>query len=119
MGERHRGGNPKRCAGRGGHRQLARSESVVSPDELRANAAWLNKLAGCDCPWPLQTEHDLREWALNVAIDDETLTGAEKRRVVDLIEGLDPPEQRRRRAARQQRAVAKAEAAIDRLLNGG
>lgn len=67
----------------------------MSLEDLSAEAAWLYELTGCKCPWPIETEHDLREWAINVAGDTENLTGAEVDRVRDLIERLGPPEERR------------------------
>jgi hypothetical protein len=64
----------------------------VTPDELRAEAAWLEKLCG-SCPWPIATAHDLREFASNVLsnpVDD--LTVGEVRRIQKLFESLKPPE---------------------------
>jgi hypothetical protein len=91
----------------------------VSPEDLRAEAVWLNELAGGECPWPIETVHDLREWAHNVATDTDRLTGAELRRVDDLIERLDPPEKRRLTELRRQEAKVKAEAWITWFLRRG
>ena len=73
----------------------------MSPAELRAEAAWLYELTGCTCAWPIQTEHDLREYANNIEqhCRDE-LTGAEMGLVWELIERLDPPEEQARKARR-------------------
>jgi uncharacterized protein (DUF1778 family) len=80
----------------------------VSPADLRAEAAWLYDLTGQTCPWPIDTEHDLREWALNI-IDhcENELTGADMRRVSDLIEKLDPPEEQARKARRAKKQAKK------------
>jgi hypothetical protein len=85
----------------------------VNPADLRAEAAWLHDLTGCTCPWPIQTEHDLREWALNISDScEDELTGADMRRVSDLIEKLDPPEEQARKA-RQAKRRAKKRAKYD------
>jgi hypothetical protein len=39
----------------------------MNPKNLRTEAAWLQELVGETCPWPIETAHGLREFALNIA----------------------------------------------------
>lgn len=82
----------------------------MSPDELGAAAAWLRGLTGETCPWPIETAHDLREWALNIdssRFHEDQLTGAELRAVRELIDKLEPPEEKTRRAQREKKIKSK------------
>jgi len=88
----------------------------MSPEELRAEAVWLQELVGWECPWPIETAHDLREYASNVSRHEDVLTGAELRRVHDLIDRLAPPEERRREKKRRQEAETKAKARFEAWL---
>ncbi len=76
----------------------------MSPEDLRAEAAWLLKLSGWHCAWPIETTRDLRDYAEIVA-DDEDLTGVEVRSVNELVarlnDALATPEQRARKAKRE------------------
>jgi hypothetical protein len=71
----------------------------VSPEDLRAEAAWLLNLSGSRCAWPIETLRDLRDYAESVANDDDDLTGAEVRGVEEVVARLDEalatPEERR------------------------
>jgi hypothetical protein len=59
----------------------------VSPEDLRAEAAWLLNLSGSRCAWPIETLRDLRDYAESVANDDDDddLTGAEVRSVEEVV----------------------------------
>ena len=35
----------------------------MSPEDLRAEAAWLLKLSGWHCAWRIETTRDLRDYA--------------------------------------------------------
>jgi len=77
---------------------------------LNDKARWLWELTGQECPWPIATDHDLREWALNLVWDstvESELTGGDLRRVWDLIEELSPPQERSRKARQAKRQPRK------------
>jgi hypothetical protein len=80
----------------------------VTPDELRAEVAWLKRCSGWSCPWPIDTALDLSEYAsaiLDPSPDD--LTVGEVRHIEELIKRLKPlvtpPEQLAREAKREAR----------------
>jgi hypothetical protein len=84
----------------------------VTPDELQAEVAWLEKLDCCTNPQPITTERELRDYAYEVLSDEHNdLTRSEMRRIEDLQKRLEPPEERikaERRAKRwAQRELAK------------
>jgi hypothetical protein len=79
----------------------------VTPDELRAEAAWL-KRCSWDCTWPIVNALDLSEFARNI-IDHppDDLSVGELRRIEELIKRLKPlvtsPEQLAREAKTEKR----------------
>jgi hypothetical protein len=84
-----------------------REQTELSTAFLEETKAYLERLGGA-CPWPIETAHDLREYASEVAFHcEDELTGAELRRVNELVAKLDDylatPAQRARKAKREAR----------------
>jgi hypothetical protein len=72
---------------------------------LEEATAWLNHLSGVACPWPIETAHDLREYASEITHNcTDVLTGAELQSIKNFVEVLDDllasPEERARKAKR-------------------
>jgi hypothetical protein len=80
----------------------------VTPDELRVEAALLERCSGWSCPWPIDTALDLSEYA-SAIIDPppDDLTVGEVRQIKELIKRLRPlvmpPEQLAREAKKARR----------------
>jgi hypothetical protein len=65
----------------------------VTPDELRAEAAWVEPCSW-SCPWPILTERDLADFASSVLDDPlDDLTVGEISRIKKLISRLEPPKE--------------------------
>jgi hypothetical protein len=81
----------------------------MTPREIRAHAERLYQLTGSPCPEQMETVADLCEYALDIELNyRDELTGAELRSVTELLEQLEPPNEKARRA-RRVKALADAQ----------
>jgi hypothetical protein len=85
----------------------------VPTARIEEATAWLNHLSGVASPWPIETAHDLREYAREITKNcTDVLTGADLQSIKNFVEVLDDllasPEERARIAKREAKLAKRA-----------